>query len=241
MNKYVEKNAPVGKKTRNKLFLCRFFPPAPTWNHFSSPVRLTPAHYIAKPRLSPTTLHRSPWGGFLYPASPPHCTPPISPLFNSIPPGMDTRGLEGGWEEMCLFVLHRECVCAPFWVGVWGHGGFCSGWLQSHDGPLIYGSLSCLQGGNEERNRLGQEKRPNMPSHVSPLVLWVLTFMSFFNNTRKSIRCWSDLCIGSPFILYSLFQGPFQLWLNMSLGFHQWSESEPPRHSMFQRVYVLDF
>lgn len=46
------------------------------------------------PQLFPRNPQRSPWGGFLSAAGTANNSLPIRPLFNPIPPGIDTRGLE---------------------------------------------------------------------------------------------------------------------------------------------------
>lgn len=71
-----------------------------------------------KPSSPHSSPHRSPWGGFHHPA--PNNTLPIMPLFNPIPPGIDTRGSERGWgeESVCVYVCHSVCVCHSVWVFV---------------------------------------------------------------------------------------------------------------------------
>lgn len=90
-----------GKKNTNpnKLLLCGFYLPASiSLLCWASMARVTPVHYTVKALNSfPTTPQRSPWGGFYYSPSPPDNTLPIMPLFNPIPPGIDTRGLERVW------------------------------------------------------------------------------------------------------------------------------------------------
>lgn len=104
------------KKTKNKLWQWSFLfllVVSVKLLLFWAVARVTPVHYATKAfNSSLSTLQRSPWGGSHYPPSPADNTLPIMPLFNPIPPGMDRRGFEWGWEEMCV------CMC---WNGtVWG-------------------------------------------------------------------------------------------------------------------------
>lgn len=153
---------------------------------WASLARVTPVHYTIKAlNSSPTTLQRSPWGGFHYPASPPNNTLPIIPLFNPIPPGIDTRGLQRGCEEMCAWLCARVCCSDTVYVFVWTascprvlvEGCSCLGSFMLITAGWLFSWR--YEGCNTERQKCG---------HRNTFLLGVLFISSLFTYRIEIIR-----------------------------------------------------
>lgn len=83
----------------------------------------SPLQHQSPPR-HPLYLSGSPWGGFNSTPIPPNNTLPIMPLFNPIPPVIDTRGLER-LRSVCLCVSVEQLSWVSWWKAAPAWSALC--------------------------------------------------------------------------------------------------------------------